>query len=537
MSVSPFKNIGKSSTYMLWYVLLVVVLPAITLVFGGLIYFWQHNLLLIVVAGWLVISALAYGAFIYWPSLKARRKIAEEISLEEKNRTDETSSTTSEDPLPVRLDTPGYWSSHDIEVWDRCCVAMDSQLTDQPEWQAMPDLALAQLALVSEEYNADSNSAALQFTVPELLLVVSVASSRYRQLVIDYVPYIDKISVAKAKSLLNHTDNIKSGYSWFNRARRAMRLLNPASAVVGELRDLITNKVLSQASDALQADMKRLLLQEVTQVGIDLYSGKLTTSENELAAYRSQASITDESRQYAALEPLRIVLIGQSSTGKSSLVNVLTQALQAEVGVLPVTDRITVHKLQLEDTTMVNLVDTPGIDGSNKTMTLLLAQALEADLIIWLAKATQPARAPDHDLYSELQTSWKDQHSRLHAPIIMALTHIDQLSPKSVWQPPFDLSGDKPKAKSIVAATDSARTRIGFADNVLSIPLYLGEQHNQYNIDALAAQIMLLADQSHNVQRNRRRLELGENTTDWHTRWLQAKKLGKVIGQSVVKHI
>jgi len=532
MSSSPFSNLIKSSTYILWYVLLVVVLPAITLIFGGLVYFWQHNLLLIVVAAWLVISALAYGVFIYWPSVKAKRK-----AVDEKNRTDESNSTDGEDPLPARLDTPDYWSNHDIEVWDRCCAAIDIRLDDQPDWQAMPDLALAHLALVSEEYNRDSKSATLQFTVPELLLVVSVASSRYRQLVVDHVPYIDKISIAKARLLLNHTDNIKSGYSWFNRARRTVRMLNPASAVIGELRELITNKVLTQASDALQTDLKRLLLQEVTQVGIDLYSGKLATSEEELARYQSRASILDKSRQYDALEPLRIVLIGQSSTGKSSLVNLLTQALQAEVGALPVTDRITVHALQLADTTIVNLIDTPGIDGSNETMTLLLKQALEADLIIWLAKATQPARAPDHDLYTQLQASWTDQPSRLHAPIIMGLTHIDQLSPKTVWQPPFDLTGEKPKARSIVDATVSARTRIGFADTVLSVPLYLGEQYEEYNVNALAAQIMLLADQSHNVQRNRRRLELGENSLDWHTRWLQAKKLGKVIGQSVVKRI
>lgn len=530
MPVPSHLKFGRLSTHAIWYLLLVIVLPAITLLLTGLVYLWQQNLLLVVVAAWLVITAIAYALFKHWPTVKARKINAN------KGLSDNPNAQT-DGALPQQLEAQEDWSDHDNEVWNHCCLTIEAQLSEQLDWQGLPELALAQLTLISQQYHGVSKNAALDFTVPELLLVISVASTRYRQLVIEYVPYIDKISVANANSLLQHKDNMQTGYSWFNQARRTLRLLNPASAVVGELRDLITNKVFTQASVALQTDMKRLLLQEVTQVGIDLYSGKLTTSDQELAGYRSTAAQTDDDRQFVTTEPLRIVLIGQSSAGKSSLINVLTQALQAEVGVLPVTNRITVHELQLEDSTAVNLIDTPGIDGTDDTMALLLEQALEADLIIWLIKATQPARAPDNELYAKLQATWTTQHARLQAPMIMALTHIDQLSPKTLWQPPFDLSSESPKAQSIVAATESAKTRIGFPDNVLSVPVYLGDQYDHYNVDALAAQLMMLAEKSENVQRNRRRIELSSNTPSWHSRWLQAKKLGKVIGQSVVKRV
>jgi len=528
MFKSPLTKLGKSSTYALWYFLLVVALPTATLLIAGLLYFWQHNLLLIIVAVWLVVSALCYGAFIHWPNAKSAK-------LTNQEHDSDNPQTQNNNALPERLEPGADWSEQDIEIWNRCCLAIDTQIESGPDWQTMPDIALSQLALVSQGYFGETRNAALHFTVPELLLVISVASDRYRQLVLEHVPYIDKISVARANRLLQHKDNIQSSYSWFNRVRRTVRLINPASALVGELRDIISRKVLSQANTTLQSDLKRMLLQEVTQVGIELYSGKLKASETELASYQSHVSKNDKYRQFEAAEPLRILLIGQSSTGKSSLVNTLTKDLQAEVGVLPVTDRLTVHQLRLDDSLAINLIDTPSIDGSDDTTSLLIKQALEADLIIWLAKATQPARAPDQAVYTKLQANLAGNLARIPAPIIFALTHIDQLSPKSSWEPPYDLSGNNPKAVSIVAATDSAKTHIGMPDEILSIPLYLGVKYETYNTDVLAAQIMMLADTSLNVQRNRRRIELTSSSTGWNRRWTQAKKLSRVIGQSVVK--
>jgi uncharacterized protein len=43
----------------------------------------------------------------------------------------------------------------------------------------------------------------------------------------------------------------------------------------------------------------------------------------------------------------------------------------------------------------VLLVDIPGFDESAVTMSELLSQAERADLIMWVASATQPARGPD----------------------------------------------------------------------------------------------------------------------------------------------
>jgi len=448
-----------------------------------------------------------------------------------------SAETVGPDKLPQQLQARHNWTTKDREVWNHCCLSIETQLQTQPDWQALPELALEQLALISEQYHGPAKNAQFQFTVPEVLLVISVTSNRYRQLVVEHVPFVDKISIATGSNLFDQKENIGTGYKWFNRLRRTTRLLNPASAMVGELRDLISNKLFAQFSEAVQSDLKRLLLQEAAQVGIDLYSGKLAVSEVELAGYTSQATREDEHRRVDAAEPIRILLLGQTSVGKSSLVNALTSELQAEVDVLPVTSRQTVHELRTAGDSFASLIDTPGIDGSTVNTEQLLEAALEADLIIWLAKATQPARAPDQQLYVAIQAHFANQHKKLQPPVILALTHIDQLSPKSQWNPPYDLQSSDAKALSITAALQSALSGIGFPEKTLAVPIYVGEKNAQYNVDVLASQIMMLSDISSNVQLNRRRLELGENAYDWRARWTQTKKLGRVIGQSIVRGI
>lgn len=527
------KQFTRSSRSALWYFLLVVVLPITTLVLGGLVFLWQQDLLLFTVIAWLLVSAIAYGGLIYWPELNERQ-----LAQNSDTGLPEISDPDEAKELPERLNVQSYWTAQDKEIWERSCLAIEQQLELQPEWETLPDLALQQLALIAEQYHGKSKSAQYRFTVPELLLVVSVTSARYRQLVIDYVPYSDKLSVASASTIFEQKANINTGYIWFNRIRRTARLLNPASAIVGELRDLISDKLFLKASIALQSDLKRLLLQEVTQVAIDLYSGKLSASNAELASYQSIASREDRHREAEATGPIRVLLLGQTSVGKSSLINALCNELKAEVGVLPVTERLTVHTLQVENEAEVRVIDTPGIDGTDTMQALLVEAALDADLIVWLAKATQPARAPDKELYQALQTHYAAHPEKLQAPLILALTHIDQLSPKAEWQPPYDLSSEQPKARAISAAIKSAQSQIALPEHSLAIPVYLAEPSSFYNVDMLAAQIMLLSETTAaNVQLNRRRMELASSSKNWRVHWTQAKKLGRVIGTSIVKGI
>jgi len=317
-------NLGQTSNSVLLYILLVMVLPAVTLVVVGLVFLWQNSLLLITTTAWLLIAAMAYAILVYWPNRKAKRT-SDRADADHNNI--DASEAIKRSELPQQLSPKDYWTSKDRQVWDRCCLSIESQLKEKPDWPTLPELALEQLALISEQYHGTGKNVQFQFTVPELLLVIAITSSRYRKLVMEHVPYVDKFTIATGNTILDYKDNIGTGYKWFSRLRRSVRLLNPAAAVVGELRDLISNKIFAKASEAVQNDLKRLLLQEAAQVGIDLYSGKLSVSDDELAGYSTQAAQADEHRRAEAAEPIRIVLIGQTSAGKSSLVNALTSCI------------------------------------------------------------------------------------------------------------------------------------------------------------------------------------------------------------------
>src|SRR5207248_2248572 len=93
--------------------------------------------------------------------------------------------------------------------------------------------------------------------------------------------------------------------------------------------------------------------------------------------------------------PVRIVLIGQTNAGKSSLLNALAQETRCAVGPLPTTARTVEYQLELEGRPVVSLVDMPGLGEC--TAQELLTQAGRADLILWVASATQPARGPDRE--------------------------------------------------------------------------------------------------------------------------------------------
>jgi predicted GTPase len=271
-----------------------------------------------------------------------------------------------------------------------------------------------------------------------------------------------------------------------------LRVSNPLVAAVGEIKDQFTNRVFSHLSNNVQTDMKRLLLQEVAQVGIDLYSGKLKSSQSELLEYRSEALKKDEQHVPEAQEPLRIVLLGQSSAGKSSLINALADSLEAEVDILPTTSHLQTHALDLDSSLKVHLIDTVGLEQTSEQLETLVELATQSDLIVFVARATQPARGADYQLYQSVSDAFASKPSRRPPPVLLVLTHVDQLQPRNEWSPPYDLDSDLPKSKSMKMALQSCLEQIGLPAQTPTVPICLADTKDYYNVDALASQIMLL---------------------------------------------
>ena len=530
------KPLFKLSTFSaITYLVLVVVVPLITLSIAGLFFLAEHNWLLPTLLVWLVITAAGYLALVVWPS----RQLAKQG---EKHSQDKEQTSDEDVSLPEQLSPQSHWTDQDIAVWTTLCQTIENLIDENPDWDSIPDLSLLLLSDVSSQYSkkplsnlADNPSLKYRFTIPEALLVMSVGAHRYRELLLTHIPFSESVTVSTLLSLYERQSDIRSGYTWLNRARRVLRVSNPLAAVVGELKDQFTDRVFSHLSNNVQKDLKRLLLQEIAQVGIDLYSGKLKSSPSELLAYRSEVLKEDEKRVPDAVEPLRIVLLGQSSAGKSSLINALADSLQAEVDTLPTTSQIQTHALQLGQSLQVHLIDTIGHGQSSDQQDALIEQAIQSDLIVFVARATQPARNADTQLYEAIENAFESNPERRPPPLLLVLTHVDQLQPRNEWSPPYDLSSDNTKAVTMTLALNSCIEQIGLPADTSAVPVCLSASKGYYNIDAISTRLMLLQDSATLTQWNRRRVEQGQQSVPWEQRWSQIKKLGRVVGQALTK--
>ena len=113
-----------------------------------------------------------------------------------------------------------------------------------------------------------------------------------------------------------------------------------------------------------------------------------------------------------AAGPVRILLVGQVNAGKSSLLNAMAQEVRGAIGPLPTTAGAREYALNVEGCPAVVLVDTPGIGDRNRSAADVSLQAGRADLIIWVASATQPARGLDRKRLDELRSQARAQLER-----------------------------------------------------------------------------------------------------------------------------
>ncbi len=106
---------------------------------------------------------------------------------------------------------------------------------------------------------------------------------------------------------------------------------------------------------------------------------------------------------------------------------------------------------------------------------------------MWVASATQPARDTDRKALAAVRAWAAAQLARRVPPIVLALTHIDELRPASEWQPPYDIVAPAgPKARSIRAAIDSVAKVLDLSAAAI-VPVAMPPDREPYNIDALWA--------------------------------------------------
>ncbi|MFY0663705.1 MAG: hypothetical protein JXQ97_03715 [Natronospirillum sp.] len=114
-------------------------------------------------------------------------------------------------------------------------------------------------------------------------------------------------------------------------------------------------------------------------------------------------------------------------------------------------------------------------------MAFTVNEIIDSDLVLWMVKATQPARKPDAELLKRLNQRLESSKTFLAKPMIVGLiTHGDQLPPKSAGIPDNWLESADQKSQIIREAKGYIENMLGFQDTVL---MHYDEKTNRYSND------------------------------------------------------
>ncbi|WP_139684989.1 GTPase family protein [Vibrio tasmaniensis] len=425
------------------------------------------------------------------------------------------------------------WSQAELLIWNDSKHYVRQQLMVEIEWGNLDQTGLEVLEFVAKKFDKKS----LDFSIPEGLKLFEEVSRRYKLVVKEHIPGIEYLKVSYIKAGYEAYDKygelgqkIFKAAIWGNHLKNLY--LNPLKVISDLGREQATSTMTKGVVDDMQYAAKQALLDEVAAVAIDLYSGRFSIEDEALTA--SDVSEVDEKRFAPELEPVRIVLVGQTSSGKSSLINALKQELVAEVDVLPSTDTSTVYNAFVDDND-VRVVDLQGLDGNAKTEAQMLKEMTQADVVLWVLKANQSARELDKQLKDKFDAFYDDPKniSRKKPIVVSVVNQVDRLKPVDEWQPPYDLeSPTSAKGKIIAQALEYNQTLL---QPDIALPLAMAPEKEQFGLDILRQTLLERIADANNVQRNRQRFEAMKRGTSVKGQLNKAVKAGKKVAPSALK--
>ena len=459
-------------------------------------------------------------------------------SKQSENTTDEAREETTIEPSNHSIDdalvkASNEWSQVELSIWNDSKHYVRQQLTDDIEWGNLDQTGLEVLEFVAKKFNKKS----LAFSIPEGLKLFEEVSRRYKLVVKEHIPGIEYLKVSYIKAGYEAYDKygelgqkIFKAAIWGNHLKNLY--LNPLKVISDLGREQVTASMTKGVVDDMQYAAKQALLDEVAAVAIDLYSGRFSIEDEALKV--SDVSEVDEKRFAPELEPVRIVLVGQISSGKSSIINALKEDMVAEVDVLPSTNTSTVYNVFVDDND-VRVVDLQGLDGNAKTEAVMLKEMTQADVVLWVLKANQSARELDKQLKDKFDAFYDDPKniSRKQPIVITIVNQVDRLKPVDEWQPPYDL--DNPttaKAKIIAQALEYNQTLL---KPDIALPLAIAPEKIQFGLEALKQTLIEHIADANNVQRNRQRLEAINRGTSVKGQLNKVVKAGKKVAPSALK--
>jgi len=423
----------------------------------------------------------------------------------------------------------GEWSQKELLIWNDAKAYSRGRLKAGIEWGELDEAGLTILAIVAQKFGKKT----LDFSIPEGLKLFEEVSRRYKLVVKANIPGIEYIKVSYIKAGYEAYDKygemgqkVVKAAIWANHAKNLY--YNPLKVVSDLTKEQATSSMTKGFVGDLQLTAKEALLDEVAAVAIDLYSGRFSLDSEDIQA--SSASEMDETRFAVELEPIRIILVGQTGAGKSSIVNLLKQELVAEVDVLPSTQLSTVYSATVNDID-VRVVDLRGLDGDTKTEKQMLKEMTQADLVLWVLKANQPARELDKQLNDKFAAFYTDPNnvSSKKPRVISVVNQVDKLKPVAEWQPPYDLKNPITAKAKIIAQVVTYNHTLMQSD--IALPLSISDGKTHFGVAALKQALVDAIVEASNVQRNRQRVEAMKRGVSLKKQFDKAVSVGRKVAR------
>ncbi|CAH2600114.1 GTP-binding protein HSR1 [Rhodovastum atsumiense] len=450
-----------------------LVVPQVVLLVLGLLWLFSHGVMLV----WLGFAAACAGV----AALLLRRLRAGDVL-----------------PAPPPPHPDSAWGPRERAAWEK----VQDFITRTPAFSEDTDAARASVTALVEEiarhYGPDAAEPLARFTVPEALLLAERTARRLRVALLQAVPFSHAVTVSTALWWYRRRGLIDLAAKAYDVYRVFRPVVNPLSAVFGELREHVTQDVMAFGAERLRRTITRLVLEETGRGAIDLYSGRLRIDEAKFEAARAGTETTAPPPG-----PPRILLAGQVNAGKSSLANALAGELRAVATPVPGPEAALVLDVAAAGRPTLRLVDAPGLRGEPGEAEALASLAAQADLVLWVSAANSAARHIDTQALAALRATLAQDRALDPPPLLLAVPHIDRLPPFAEWAPPYDIARPAtPKARRIHDAVAAIGADLAIAEADI-VPVCLDARKGLYNVDLVWALIAARLEQAQTRQLQR----------------------------------
>ncbi|GLI95384.1 hypothetical protein LMG27198_43760 [Methylocystis echinoides] len=446
---------------------ILVILPWAALFPLGFLWLWRNS-----VVNWWILAAATMGA----AAFALRIDIARSAMVEAQAEAEKASPPSPE------------WGAREEEAWKLVQqIARETQPFSFTEAEPIRVALERAVDAVATHFHPGAPHARLRITLPEGLLLAERLLRDLRVAIITHVPGARSIRLSDAawakETFDRYGEATRRVYSFADVILRLVRSVgNPKGGFLAEANRLLIGQVGGFLSMRLRAELTLLLIHEIGRAAIDAHSGRLRLADDELS---TAARVESEAAEEDLVGPVRILLLGQVNAGKSSLLNAMAEQVHRAVGPTPMRSDVEELALKFEGRPEVVLIDTPGVGNEPAASKTLRDKVETADLIIWVASATQPARSLDVEALRKIRAIFKDRTDLHMPPVLCAMTHIDELTPAFEWVPPYDLiRADRPKAISIREAIEHVGDLLDIPCERI-VPVYVRDIGGAYNIDLL----------------------------------------------------